>query len=92
MASGFRGFGYEGKDGTCLWCGRKMGFETYPASDADTGNPTYRPAKSPYGTATIRAVKAGYLGNGFFDTQGCGFKFGQQLAIIGRRLTAARNG
>lgn len=91
MAS-FRDFGYEGRDGTCLWCGRTLGYERYPATDADQGNPTYQPSASRYQTATIRAGLPGYLGNGFFDTASCGFQFGKQLAALGRRLQASGDG
>lgn len=91
MASS-RDFGYAGRDGSCLWCGRTLGYERYPATDADRGNPTYQPAVSAYQTATIRAARPGYAGNGFFDTAGCGFQFGRQLAAQGRRLQASGDG
>jgi hypothetical protein len=78
MAS-FQAFGYRGKSGTCLWCGRKLRFEQVLD---DTPGAKGRTA---YDVPTQRAETPGAYQNGFFDTQGCGFQFGVANAKDGRR-------
>ena len=77
-------FGWRGKPDTCLWCGRKLRFRTVIATDADKDKPTYKEHSPTY--ATVQADKRGPNQDGLFDTDGCGYLFGQRLAQLGHRL------
>lgn len=91
MASGsWQPFGYEGEDGTCLWCGRKLRYLRVTATDADKGNPTYRAEGAQF--ATIVAGKSGPNFDGLFDTTNCGYQFGRRFALNGHRLVARGRG
>jgi hypothetical protein len=80
-----KGFGYEGKDGTCLYCGDTLRHETIAATLADKGNPTYK-VNEWSGGKTITAPVAGYEQNGYFDTLRCGFRWATEIAKLGTRL------
>lgn len=82
--AGWQPFGYEGKPGTCLWCGRKLRYRRVLAGNSDKGNPTYR--EDGYHFATIQAAQAGAYQDGHFDTMSCGYLFGNRMANLDRRL------
>ena len=84
MAS-WQPYGYKGKPGTCLWCGRPLRYVRVIADESDRANPSYREEPGHY--ATIVPELPGPAQNGHFDTQGCGFQFGVALAGHGRRLS-----
>src|SRR5256885_758278 len=78
MAS-FRPFGYEGKPGTCLWCGRALGREQVQADPDEPG----AVRKSAYSGWSRPADEVGFSQNGFFCILSCGYLFGVRMAQIG---------
>lgn len=85
----YRDFGYEGKTGTCLWCGHKLTFKRVMAHDADKDNPTYKVEGAHF--ATKRAEQAGGYQDDSFCGLRCGYQFGLRLASLGRRLIFERS-
>lgn len=87
-------FGYEGKPGSCLWCGRVLRHKTYQLEpDEDiAGWPgfelTGKTKTGPWGTPLriIRALKPGGYSDGFFCGLRCAYKFGVRMAELGYRL------
>jgi hypothetical protein len=80
-------FGYAGKEGTCLWCGRRLRYERVMATAADADNPTYRLEGQGAGQwATIEAVKPGGYRDGYFCGLRCAYQFAVMQAQLGRRL------
>jgi len=66
-------YGYEGKPGTCRWCGDKLRYRRVLASDSDKANPTYR--NDPYRGASIRAALPGDYEDGKFCSLRCGYQW-----------------
>lgn len=89
--SDWQSFGYKGKPGTCLWCGRRLTRQTVLDSRAEEqmrkagliGDELYRASLRP-------ASKPGRYYDGFFCGLRCGFQFGVRMAELGRRLQAAQ--
>ena len=84
----WRPFGYEGKPGTCLWCGRKLRRKTYPP-DKPKGMGWAEWHASPESKQRVPAYdKPGDYGDGFFCGLRCAYDFAVRLAELGRRLEA----
>lgn len=71
-------FGYEGKPGTCLWCGARL----YRKMVLD------RTIDKPYPENMVRATQAGPYQDDHFCTLSCGYLFGERQAQLGSRLKA----
>jgi hypothetical protein len=90
-------FGYEGKPGTCFWCGRKLAYKSWAnwetvetgeivPADPSHGEPAHPGLVTrPTGERT-RADKAGGYQDDSFCGLRCGYQFGLQLAAQGKRL------
>ena len=74
-------YGYQGRPGTCRWCGDKLRYRRVSADESDKANPTYR--DDPYQGASVRADRPGGYQDGFF----CGLRCGYQWAV--RRMGGA---
>lgn len=77
----WRPFGYKGKPGTCIWCGRPLVYRRVMADESDKGNPTYREEGSSW--ATVRDAEPGGYGDGLFCGLRCGYRWAVRAA--GRR-------
>lgn len=72
----YHAFDYDGQEGTCLWCGRKL--RPYPHRNADYNKDSGK--------------ELGDYGDGHFCGLRCGYAFGVRLADLGRRLVKVGEG
>lgn len=86
----YKTYGYQGKPGTCLWCGSKLRYEMVHAPCHDELVQAAREAGADYDEAykagLVRAERAGPYQDDMFDTAGCGYWFGRHLGRLGHRL------
>lgn len=78
-------YGYRGKPGTCLWCGRKLRYRIVIVDNDRRGQPGVTWHEQLH-YATARADLAGSSADGMFCGLRCGYQFGLRLAELGRRL------
>ena len=74
-------FGYEGKPGTCLWCGRKLHRKKVMADPGEAGATEV----GPHFWHKPADKLGGYQDDSFCGLR-CGYSFGLRLAQLGRRL------
>lgn len=87
--SDWQPFGYEGKPGTCLWCGRRLPRETVlDGRVQEQLRQAGVPENQLYEASLRPALKTGRYQDGFFCGLRCGYQFAARLAELGRRLEA----
>lgn len=86
----YKKFGYQGEEGTCLWCGVKLRRELRLADNHDELMQAALAQGLPYDKAfkagMVRAKKAGPYEDDTFCTMSCGYWFGLRMARMGLRV------
>ena len=88
MSGYWRSADPSNKPETCLWCGKKLRWQTRPVETGPAEGESWADYwKRDGGKAKTRAAKPGDYQDGHFCGLRCGYQFGVAMADHGRRLS-----